>query len=439
MKQNILHAIFFDKFNNWNEFVEENKKRIRKVAIKEVEKFRDCGDITKGFKLFVCEGCHDTKLVPFRCKGRFCPTCSVGESQKWSELLDQDLYHVIHRHVIFTIDEGLRTIFLKYHREKLLKGLMDEAAGIMLSYFKKKRIQPGIIAALHTFGSQLEFNPHVHMVVTMGGVTKDGRWETYDYLPYAMLRKYWQNAVLKLIRRVLNRREKRDVQHLLQNAYKKNADGFYVHAPKRSRTKLKGLLLYISRYMNRGPIAVNRIRMYDGETVMFTYHDKRTNTKETKIMGTKEFIGALIRHIPDEQFKMIRRYGVYSRRIKTLKKKMLEIYQEKVEKLLVNAQKLIRTKTWDKRIDEIFGENPLKCSCCGNYYEYMGMSVSQKGHLTIKYAKNKDARRYMEEEIAKIEKETFRNKQKQAKEEIFETVRFDWEKQCQLYLSKVWD
>ena len=54
---------------------------------------------------------------------------------------------------------------------------MDESAKIVKDYFKKKGIEPGITLGLHTFGSKLEFNPHVHMIVTMGGLNKQGEWE----------------------------------------------------------------------------------------------------------------------------------------------------------------------------------------------------------------------------------------------------------------------
>ena len=74
--------------------------------------------------------------------------------------------------------------------------------------------------------------------------------------------------------------------------------------------------------MKRGPIALSRILMYDGDTVMFNYMDKRTNTKETMTMSIDEFIAALIRHIQNKEIsKTIRRYGIYSRRIKTLNEK----------------------------------------------------------------------------------------------------------------------
>lgn len=126
MVKNILKEIFFDINQHWESFKKKYGDRIRPIVIKEVEKFRDCGDMKKGFKLLVCEGCHDVKHVPFRCKGRFCTTCSVGESEEWSRLLSEDVLQVNHRHVILTMDEGLREIFL-WHRE-LLKPLMDEAA-----------------------------------------------------------------------------------------------------------------------------------------------------------------------------------------------------------------------------------------------------------------------------------------------------------------------
>lgn len=82
------------------------------------------------------------------------------------------------------------------------------------------------------------------MVCYYGGLTRDGSWEEYDYfyLPFSMLRKYWKNAVLKpLIERTLGEWDKQRVQSRLQAAYKNNGEGFYVNAPKRSRTNLKSL------------------------------------------------------------------------------------------------------------------------------------------------------------------------------------------------------
>src|SRR5690606_38169353 len=169
METNILKQILFDKNGHWDAFMRKHGKKIRPVVIREVEKFRKCGDPRNGFKLMVCEGCHEMKRVPYRCKVRFCTTCSCGETEEWSRVMSEDVFQVNHRHVVFTIDEGLWEIFL-LHR-KLLKPYMDEAVKLIKSYFEKKlKVTPGIIAGLHTFGSRLHFNPHVHMLVTMGGM-----------------------------------------------------------------------------------------------------------------------------------------------------------------------------------------------------------------------------------------------------------------------------
>jgi ferredoxin len=92
-------------------FVKKYHRSLRPNEIKEVEKFKGCGNPKNGFKLLVYEGCHDIKRVPYRCKGRFCTTCNCGETEDWGRLPSEDVFQVNHRHDIFTIDEGLRNIF----------------------------------------------------------------------------------------------------------------------------------------------------------------------------------------------------------------------------------------------------------------------------------------------------------------------------------------
>lgn len=65
METNILKRIFFDHHQHWEKFKRKHGKKIRPIVIKEVEKFRDCGDLKKGFKPYVCEGCHDVRKVPY--------------------------------------------------------------------------------------------------------------------------------------------------------------------------------------------------------------------------------------------------------------------------------------------------------------------------------------------------------------------------------------
>jgi hypothetical protein len=365
--------------------------------MKEVEKFKNCGNPKKGFKLFVCEGCHDMKVIPYRCKGRFCTTCSCGETEEWSRVLTEEAFQVNHRHVIMTIDEGLRDIFLK-HRG-LLKEFMNEGVRIVKEYFENKhKVTPGIIAGLHTFGSRLNFNPHIHMLVTMGGMKANGEWKKYDYIPFEMLRKQWQTVVLKLIRGYLSPAEKKKIQSLLQRAFTEHEEGFYVYAPKQ-KGNIKAQLGYIGRYIRRPAIAVSRIEEYDGQQVTFRYFDKTEEAEKRETVTVEEFIARLIRHIPDEQFKTIRHYGVYSRRTKKLSKKLITVWQKEARKWMVKAKRVLRRKTWHEKVKERTGKDHRICltsECC---YEYKGEVCLQDGQLVIKYAACKNAKAVLERMI----------------------------------------
>lgn len=407
--KNILYRIFFDENKNWERFVWKNEKRIREVVKKEVNKFQRCGDAKHGFKLLVCEGCHEIKIVPYRCKSRFCTTCSCGEAEEWSRVLAQDAYQVIHRHVIFTIDEGLRIVFAK-HRF-LLKDLMDEAAGLIKKYFEKKhKVTPGIIAGLHTFGARAQFNPHVHMMVTMGGMKESGEWVTKDFIPFTMLRKQWQTVVLKLLRKKLSESEKKKIQPLLQNAWSDHGDGFYIYAPKQ-RGNIKEQLRYIGRYMRRPAIGMNRIVGYDGQTVTIVYLDKKDGKEKHEEMSVEEFIGRIISHIPDEQFKVIRHYGVYGRRIKALCRKLVGEWAKKVHRWIVTFHRL-RRRNWSERQKDN-GNDPMICPKCKNCFEYKGDACLKDGKLVVKYAIDLTARRCMERminDVTGIEKKEEREK-----------------------------
>jgi hypothetical protein len=430
METNILKQIFFDEHNHWDNFVKKHGDKTRPIVIKEVEKFRGCGDPRNGFKLFVCEGCHHVKRVPYRCKGRFCTTCSNGETEEWSRLLADDVVKVVHRHAVFTMDERLWPIFLK-HRH-LLKHLMDEAVGLVQVWFKKKhKVTPGIIVGLHTFGARMNFNPHVHMLVTMGGMEKNGEWKTYDFIPFGMLRKQWQTVVLKLIRKLLSPEEKKKVQPLLQKAYQENPDGFYIHAPQK-RGNVKEQLGYIGRYIRRPAIALHRIEEYDGHYVTFKYVDKTDGGEKRETISVEEFISRIIRHIPDEQFKTIRHYGIYSRRLKKASKKMISIAAKATRKWIVNLKRRVTRRNWRERIQDSTGKDPMMCTNCGNHYEYKGEVCLQEGILTIKYAASDIAKKYLERVIGHLT--GIQTSKKEAQEEKFESIKKETSEHSQLSL-----
>ena len=106
---NILQQIFNDHFNA----LSSSGITIRDTVFENVEKMLHCGDYNYGFAAYGCEHCGKLKLVPFRCKSRFCTTCGSLYSIRRSTAMSFKLIHCSHRHCVFTIPEELRPFFAR--------------------------------------------------------------------------------------------------------------------------------------------------------------------------------------------------------------------------------------------------------------------------------------------------------------------------------------
>lgn len=129
--------------------------------------------------------------------------------------------------------------------------------------YKKEKFMPGIVAVIHTFGRDLKWNPHVHVLMTQGAMGKSGKWRKIKYIPYDMLRKRWETLLLKNLEERIG---KKKVKALKDSMYKKYDKGFYVYA-KGEMKDARGAAQYVGRYMGRPAIAESRIIGYDGEKV----------------------------------------------------------------------------------------------------------------------------------------------------------------------------
>ncbi|MHB1128196.1 MAG: IS91 family transposase [Bacillota bacterium] len=204
MGQGILKEIFRE---HWVDFKASHK--VREVVSAEVNKTLKCRDMTEGYTEYRCPDCGEKKFIIFTCKSRFCTSCGKKATENWVDELSKELMDVPHRHMVFTIPEKLRNVFL--WDRKLLKVLSDSAAETIISYLwersKKQRPTPGIVCTIHTFGRDLKWNPHVHALVTEGMLRQDNQWKALNYFHYEMLRKRWQHILLESVEKPNLKRE----------------------------------------------------------------------------------------------------------------------------------------------------------------------------------------------------------------------------------------
>ena len=206
---------------NWDEFYKRYKNRIRPSVIAEVKKVMKCKDISNGYIELKCKDCGEIKKVGFTCKSRFCTSCGKVYVDNWVNGMLGKLINVKHRHMVFTIPEELRNYFGR-ERDRL-KLLPQCAAKAVTSWMykqnKKEEFIPGIIAVIHTFGRDLKWNPHVHMMVTEGGKGKLTTWRNFKYFSYEALRKRWQKILLD---EIIKREGNKDSFRRLKNKIYKN-------------------------------------------------------------------------------------------------------------------------------------------------------------------------------------------------------------------------
>jgi hypothetical protein len=193
------------------------------------------------------------------------------------------------------------------------KAYMDSAIECFNDYFSKilhRKINVGVIVFLHSFGKDMKFQPHLHLLITEGGFDNKRKFIKCEFIPARGFRKSWQYHVLEKLQSIGL------PNTLARQMYNQYTNGFYVWLHKRGRIHHPKLIAkYVGRYVRHPAIANSRIFYYDGKIVKFFYIDGE-DTRINVTMTTDQFISALIQHIPPPQFKVIRYYGAYARRAK---------------------------------------------------------------------------------------------------------------------------
>ncbi|MBP3678157.1 MAG: transposase [Agathobacter sp.] len=347
---NILQDIFKDYYEEMIYTLHP-----RQSVIENVDRMINCGDPAFGGAMYGCSSCGTLKFVPFRCHSRFCPTCGTKYSIDRTTSMSFKIINVQHRHCVFTIDQELRHFFLK--DRTLLNCLFAAVQSVVLNMFHKdnktEKFTPGFICVLHTFGRDLKWNPHIHCLLSEGGIGNSGLWRGKSHFPYDYLRRAFRTALLNLLEEKLGPSFKK----VKSKCYRIHKKGFYVFA-KPNRCNPNIVAKYIGRYLGRPVIATSRIDSYDGENVTFHYNRHEDNKLVSETLPAMEFIARLIQHIPEKHFKQIRYYGLYSRNKKSDAKLNRAISKDK-------HRVILSFNRWRECTLFSFGYDPLKCPCCG--------------------------------------------------------------------------
>lgn len=360
-----IKDIFSD---HWDSFLNEGYP-IRQAVLDNVTKIINCGNPALGHALYYCDKCGKVKHVAFTCKSRFCNSCGSNYIQDRALSISRKLISSPHRHLVFTIPEELRIYFRKDRH--LLNVLFEASSKVILSWFhdlnKSESFKPGFVSTLHTFGRDLKWNPHIHMLLSEGASGNKTVWRKVTHISFIALRKRWQAALLDILSKHLPPSFYQLKSFLFTN-YK---EGFYVNAPKKEYSNPFEAIKYIIRYTGRPAMAQSRILDYDGAFVTFYYDRHEDDKRIEETIPVFEFFKRLIIHIHDHQFKTIRYYGLYAKQYKHSKKLFLMLSS-------IKRKFYERHSHWRARILLAFGIDSLACPCCGNTMKLLDIFIPDK-------------------------------------------------------------
>ena len=177
-------------------------------------------------------------------------------------------------------------------------------------------VRLGVIAILHTFNGLLEFNSHVHALVSGGGLLESSdTWIPRVYYNHDRLMRAWRKAVIALLHTALR------VNQFRSELTADQTDDLLTHLEKRwwsikiqSFDDKRHFLQYAGRYVRRPPIAQRRITRIGERTIRFWYKDKKLRRRVELQLSTKEFVDRWAQHVPEFYHHAVRSFGLFAPR-----------------------------------------------------------------------------------------------------------------------------
>jgi len=353
--------------NNWKHFYDKHRSLIREDIVWNIEKLFSCRT-DLGYHKYICLDCGHTVTVPHTCKSRICSTCGTAATDNWIASSLNDFLDVQYQHIVFSMPSSISTLIL-FNRKLLLNIIFKCVRKTILSCTtarNKKPYTPGFIIVLHTFGRDIKFNCHFHILITCGGLSLDkSKWIPNFYIPHDAMKKIWRYQVINSLRRLFKEQSLRlpdtkefsaytSFNKYLDNLYSKT---WYVNLGA-SLKDASFTVRYIGRYTKRPVIAETRITSYDGHFVRFFFKDLAANKTLYPELPVEDFIARFIRHIPDKHFRQIRYAGIFASRVKT---SLTDIARKLLNKI---KKASIRILTWRERRIKSRGTDPLTCPKC---------------------------------------------------------------------------
>lgn len=268
-----------------------------------------CSTEALGGRRYRCDDCRQSFWHYHACRNRACPKCQGKRTEEWLRQRQAELLPCSYFHAVTTVPSELRDAFRR--DQKFMYGLLMRvsAEAIQELCAEKRHLGglPGILSVLHTWNGQLGYHPHVHMLITGGGISADGQhWEPArnEYLlPVAVLSK----KVAAKFRDTVRAERPELFKAIPACTWKRQWVSFVKHYGHGNQAVLN----YLSRYVLRVAITNARILAVDQTHVTFRWKDRGSDSWQTTRLEGVEFLRRFLQHVLPQGFHKVRYYGLW--------------------------------------------------------------------------------------------------------------------------------
>jgi hypothetical protein len=266
-----------------------------------------CRTAARGGHLWRCAACNQDVYRYHSCKNRSCPKCHARETRRWLERRQAEMLPVPHFHITITVPEELRAVLRSNQRDGYA-ALMQASAQAIIELARDRRFvgaTVGVLAVLHTWTQQLLYHPHVHCLVTAGGVTPDGHHWRQASPGFLVPVKALAKMVRGKLRHALARRRPDLV--LPPAAWRKPWIVYCTYWGEGEQAVLD----YLARYVCRVAVTESRITAIDDDGVTLRYKKRKSNRWRTCRIAGHEFLRRFLTHVLPRGLHKVRYFGLW--------------------------------------------------------------------------------------------------------------------------------
>jgi len=314
-----------------------------------------CQTEEQGYHLLSCPEGHESQKQLHSCRHRSCPICADKARCDWIEKQKEHLLNCPHHHVVFTLPHEYIPLWL-YNRKWMTQHFFKACRDTLMALLEDKRYlgaTPGILMALHTWGRQLTMHPHMHCLVTSGGMDASDKWHSTSndfLLPIHVVKSLFRGKMQSYIKKAFFKKELNlcaewdgvSFLKMHRSLYKKQwsirIQEQYAHG--------QGVMLYLARYMKGGPINPKQIIQCTHKGIVFRYKDHHDQKIKQLSISMPEFIRRILWHVPEPHVHVVRHYGLYAAQCREKTRKCHALFGRVKDILGETGEKIINEVHW---------------------------------------------------------------------------------------------